>query len=184
MLSRAISHSREELAKLITAVEILEDKVKIQEYKKKESKRSFDGIQNLDHLQKTICGLLNDVQNQENQIRNALNDMKQTINHYEFHKTSNVKKIQEIPGTSLRNNFSTASLPYHWWNRSMPCLSILERQISLSRSQDSLTETFQICYFTPKKKKKSISKMSNSRNSGYCIWLPYNKTGEVYCFGV
>lgn len=168
---------------MVKAIEVLEDKVEIQENKKK-LRRSFDGIESLDHLQKTIFGLLNNVQNQESQIRNSLNDLKEIINHFEFPKTSNIKEMKEIPGPSLRSNFNTASLPYRWWNRSMPCLSILEHQIHSSGSQESLTESFQICYFTPKKKKKSISKMSNSQNFGYCIWLPLNKTGEVYCFRV
>lgn len=182
MLSRAISRSREELAKLVKAIEILENKVEIQKYKKKELKGSFDGFGSLDHLQKTIFELLHDVQNQESQIRNSLNDIKQTTNNFEFSKMSNIKEIQKIRGPSLRTNFNTASLPYRWWNRSMPCLPLLERQIHLSGSQNSLIESFQVCYFTPKKKKKSMSKLSNNQNSGYCIWLPYNKTGEMYYF--
>lgn len=171
------------------AVEILEDKVEMQERLKLtndfyteqlESKSSFDCVGSLDHLQRKIFGLLNDVQNQENNLRKSLNDIKQTINNFEFSKPTNTNNIQEIPGPSLRSNFNTASLPYRWWNRSMPCLPLLERHIYLSGSHDSLSESFQVCYFTPKKKKKSLPKMLNNQNSGYCIWLPYNKTGEVF----
>lgn len=151
---------------------------------KSETECSFDSIDSLDNLQKTIFGLLNDVQNQGTQIRNSLNDIKQTLNNLELSKPSYLKKVEELPGPSLRGNFNTASLPYRWWNRSMPCLPLLERNLCLSGSQDSLNESFKICYFTPKKKKKSISKISDYRNSGYCIWLPHTETGEVYCFRV
>lgn len=193
MLKRAINRSREELAKLVKAVEILEDKVEMQEHlkltnnfytKQLKSKNPHDCVDSLDHLQRTISGLLNDVQNQENQIKNSLNDMKQTINHFEFSKSSNINEIQEISGPSLRSHFNTASLPYRWWNRSMPCLPLLERHIYLSGSHDSLSESFQVCYFTPKKKKNSIPKIINNQNSGYCIWLPHNKTGEVLFLSV
>lgn len=146
---------------------------------KLEQKSSFDYTGSLDHLQKTIFGLLNDVQNQENQVRNSLNNIKQTINNFEFSKPSNTNNIQDISGPSFRSNFNTASLPYRWWNRSMPCLPLLERHIHLSGSHDSLSESFQVCYFTPKKKKKSIPKILKNQNSGYCIWVPHNKTGEV-----
>lgn len=174
-------------------MDILENKVEMQEqlkftndFYKNESRTEclFDSVGSLDNLQKTIFGLLNDVQNQETQIRNSLNDIKQTLNNLEFAKPSYSNRIEELPGPSLRSNFNTASLPYRWWNRSMPSLPLLERHVCVSRSQESLNETFKICYFTPKKKKKSISKMSDYRNSGYCIWLPQNKTGEVYCFRV
>lgn len=148
---------------------------------KSESENSFDSVSSLDNLQKTISGLINDVQSQETQIQNSLNDIKQTLDNLELPKTS-MKEIEEMSRPSLRSNFNTASLPYRWWNRSMPCLSLLERQVYSSRSQDSIIESFQICYFTPKKKKKSVSTTSNNQNSGYCIWLPHDKTGEVYCF--
>lgn len=192
MLNRAISRSREELAKLVKAVDILESKVEMQEYlkltsdstQKSESIYSFDCTGSLDHLQKTICGILNDVHHQENQIRKSLGDIEQTINRSEFPKINQIKEIPETPGPSLRCNFNTASLPYRWWNSSMPCLPLLERHKHVSASHGSLTEPFQVCYFTPKKKKKSISRMSNNQNMGYCIWLPHNKTGEVYCFQV
>lgn len=192
MLNRAISRSREELSKLVRAVEILESKVEKQEnlkvksdlLKKSGSKNTLDSTGSLDHLQKTIFGLLNDVHNQENQIRKSLSDIMQTINHSEFSKIDKIKEIQEAPGPSLRSNFNTASLPYRWWNSSMPCLPMLERHKHVSGSHESLSESFQVCYFTPKKKKKSISRMSNNQNLGYCIWLPHNKTGEVYCFRV
>lgn len=192
MLNRAISHSREELEKLDKAVKKLEDKVELQEHltmtnnfytEKSESESSFDGIGSLDNLQKTIYKLFNDVQNQENQIRSSLNDIRQTINDFELSKTFNVKQIQETTGPSLRGNFNTASLPYRWWNRSMPCLQLLERPIYVSGSQDSLTESFQIRYFTPTKKKPE-SKMPTNQNSGYCVWLQNNKTGEVCWFYV
>jgi len=168
---------------------MLEDKVEMQENLKftndfyteiSESGNSFDGVGSLGNLQNTIFGLLNDVKSQETQIRNSLNDIRQTVNHFELSKFSNTRKIEEIPGPSLRSNFNTASLPYRWWNRSMPCLPLLERHIYLSGSQDSLSESFQVCYFTPKKKKKPIS--TNDQNSGYCIWLTHNNPGEVYCF--
>lgn len=174
-------------------MEILENKVEMQEKlrfandfytEKLESESPFDGVGSLDNLQKTIVGLLNDVKSQETQIRNSLNDIQQTLNNLELSKISNIKEIEVIPGPSLRSNFNTASLPYRWWNRSMPCLPLLERHICLSGSQDSLNESFKISYFTPKKKKKSFSKISNDQNSGYCIWLPHTKTGEVYCFRV
>jgi len=188
MINTAISHSREELAKLVKAVEILENKVEEQEHltndfrtEKSESESSSDGVGSLDNVQKKIYRLLNDVQTQENQVRHSLSDIMQKINHCGFSKTNN---IQEIQGPSFRGNFNTASLPYRWWNRSMPCLPLSERHIFLSGSQDSLSESFQICYFTPKKKKKSVSRMSKNQNSGYCIWLPHKKTGEVYCFRV
>lgn len=192
LLNRVIGRSREELSKLVKAVKILEDKVEKQEHLtttndfhtyQTESERSFEGVGNLDGLQKTIYRLLNDVQNQENQIRSSLNDIRQTIDDFEFSKMSNINEIQEIPGPSLRSNFNTASLPYRWWNRSMPCLPLLEHRKYSSGSQDSLTESFQVCYFTPKKK-TPMSRKSNNQNSGYCIWVPHNKTGEVYCFRV
>lgn len=148
--------------------------------KKTEPENSKNCVSSLDQLQKTIYQLINDVQNQENQIRNSLDDIKETINHFEFSKTPNKNEIQETAGPSFRGNFNTASLPYRWWNRSMPCLPIPERHIYLSGSQDSLSEAFQVCYFTPKKKKS----ISNDQNSGYCIWLPHDNTGEEYCFEV
>lgn len=188
MINTAISNSREELAKLVKAVEILENKVEKQENLTNslqaevlESESSSNGVGSIENVQKRIYRLLNDVQNQENQIRHSLNDIMQTINHCGFPKSDN---IQEVQGPSFRSNFNTASLPYRWWNRSMPCLPLSERHIFLSGSQESLTESFQICYFTPKKNKKSVSKMSKNQNSGYCIWLPHNKTGEVCCFRV
>jgi hypothetical protein len=188
LINTAISNSREELAKLVKAVEILENKVEKQENLTNcleaevlESESSSNGIGSIDNVQKRIYRLLNDVQNQENQIRHSLNDIMQTINHCGFPKSDN---IQEVQGPSFRSNFNTASLPYRWWNRSMPCLPLSERHIFLSGSQESLTESFQICYFTPKKNKKSVSKMSKNQNSGYCIWLPHNKTGEVCYFRV
>lgn len=174
-------------------MEKLENKVELQEnlaltnsfyIDNSGSESSFDGFGSLDHLQKNIYHLLNDVQNQENVIRNSLNDIRKTINDFEFSKNFNAKQIQDIPKTSLRGNFNTASLPYRWWNTSMPCLPSLEHRINLSKSQDSLNESFQIRYFTPKKKTKSVSKISMNQNSGYCIWLPNNETGEVYCFQV
>lgn len=150
-------------------------------YKKKtESVNSMNSVGSLNQLQKTIYQLLNDVQNQENQIRNSLDDIKQTMNHFEFPKTTHKNEIQESPGPSFRGNFNTASLPYRWWNRSMPCLPLSERHVYLSGSQDSLSESFQVCYFTPKKKKS----ISNEQNSGYCIWLSHDNTGEEYCFEV
>jgi len=186
LINTAISHSREELAKLVKAVKILENKVENQEYtlthdfrtEKSDSESSSDGVSSLDNVQKKIYRLLNDVQNQENHVRHSLSDIMEKINHCGFPKTNN---IQEIQGPSFRGNFNSASLPYRWWNRSMPCLPLSERHIFLSVSQDSLSESFQICYFTPKKK-KSISRISKNQNSGYCIWLPQNKTGEEYCF--
>lgn len=188
MLNTAITHSREELAKLVKAVEILENKVEKQEHltnhfqaEKSESECSSGGINSIEYVQKTIFRLLNDVQYQENQMRHSLNDIMQTINHCGFQKSNNIKEVQ---GPSFRSNFNTASLPYRWWNRSMPCLPLSERHIFLSGSQESLTESFQICYFTPTKNKKSVSKMSKNQNSGYCIWLPHNITGEEYCFRV
>lgn len=170
----------------------MEDKVEIQEKltltcnlfkKKSESENSINGVGSLDQLQKTIYQLLNDVEIQEYQIRNSLDNIKQTINHYEFSKFSNTpnkNKNQDTPGPSFRSNFNTASLPYRWWNRSMPCLPLSERHVYLSGSQNSLHESFQVCYFTPKKK---IS-ISNEHNSGYCIWLPHDNTGEEYYFEV
>lgn len=152
--------------------------------KKPETISPFDSISNLDHLQNTICQLLSDVQDQENQIRSSLNDIRQTINNFEFSKPSYIEETYEILGPSLRSNFNTASLPYRWWNRSMPCLPLLNRHKYSSGSQDSLSESFQVRYFTPKKHKKPIAKTSNNQNSGYCIWLPHKKTGEVYCFRV
>lgn len=186
MINTAISHSREELAKLVKAVEILENKVEKQEHiltnnfqtEKSDSESSSDGVGSLDNVQKKIYRLLNDVQNQENQVRHSLSDIMQKINYCGF------PKPKEIQGPSFRGNFNTASLPYRWWNRSMPSLPLSERHVFLSGSQDSLSESFQICYFTPKKKKKSVSRMSKNQNSGYCIWLPHNITGEVYCFRV
>lgn len=171
-------------------MDILEDKVEKQEHlstdfctKKSESETetSCDRIGSLSNVQKRVYRILNDVQNQETQIRHSLSEIMQTIHHCGFPKNNN---IQEIQGPSLRRNFNTASLPYRWWNRSMPCLPLSERHVFVSGSQDSLTESFQICYFTPKKKKKSVSRMSKNQNSGYCIWLSHNKTGEVYCFRV
>lgn len=193
-LNIAISHSREELAKLVKAVKTLEDKVDIQ--KNIELKKDIytdkpiqiiNRSNNLYHIKKTIYHLLNDVQIQENKIQNSINDIKQTIDYFELSKNIDNKKYGQIPGPSLRSNFNTASLPYRWWNRSMPCLRLLENHKHVSGSQDSLTESFQVCYFTPQKKKKSRSRISNTQNSGYCIWLPYNKTnktGEVYGFEV
>lgn len=193
MLNKAISHSREQLAKLVKTVKILEDKVDIQGNMdlanyiytdKSQSIKLSKHNDNLYHLKKTIYRLLNDVQNQENQIQNSINDIKQTIDNFEFSKNVDNKKIEKNPGPSLRSNFNTASLPYRWWNRSMPCLPILEHQKYVSRSQDSLNESFQVCYFTPQKNKKSKSKIAKNQNSGYCIWLSYNKTGEMYGFEV
>jgi len=186
LINTAISHSKEELSKLVKAVNILENKVEKQEYiltqdfrtKNSDFENSIDGVGSLDNFQKRIYRLLNDVQNQENQVRHSLSDIMEKINHNGYPKFNN---IQEIQGPSFRSNFNTASLPYRWWNRSMPCLPLSERHIFLSGSQDSLSESFQICYFTPKKK-KSISRKSKNKNSGYCIWLPQNKTGEVFCF--
>jgi hypothetical protein len=167
----------------------LEDKVEMQENliltcnlnkKKSESENLINDVNSLDQLQKTIYQLLNDVQDQEDQIRNSLDSIKQTINYHEFSKTPNKDENQETPGPSFRSNFNTASLPYRWWNRSMPCLPLSERHVYLSGSQNSLHESFQVCYFTPKKKKS----ISNDHNSGYCIWLPHDNTGEEYCFEV
>lgn len=192
LLNKVISRSREELSKLVKAVKMLEDKVERQEHLtitndihtvQTDSKKSFDDVGNLDRLQKTIYRLLNHVENQENQIRNSLNDIRQTIDDFELSKLCNSNDIHEISGPSFRSNFNTASLPYRWWNRSMPCLPLLEHRKYSSGSQDSLTESFQVCYFTPKKK-KSLSRKLNTQNSGYCIWLPHNKTGEVCCFRV
>lgn len=145
-----------------------------------EKSKSFDCVGSLDQLQKTVHRLLNDVQNQENRIQHSLNDIRQSVKQFRFSKTSNLKANKKTQGPSFRNNFNTASLPHCWWNRSMPCLLMPERQVHLSGSQDSLIESFQVCYFTPKKK-KSVSRMSNNQNAGYCIWLSSN-TGEVYCF--
>lgn len=190
-LDTEISQSREELAKLVKEMKILEDKVNLQENNKLSNniytnksqllERSSYQRGNLYYIKKTIYRLLNDVQIQENLIKNSIKDIKQTIDYFELSNNLQNEKIQQIPGPSLRSNFNTASLPYRWWNRSMPCLPLLEHHKYISGSQDSLAESFQVRYFTPKKKKKS--KISNNQNSGYCVWLPYNKTGEVYCFG-
>lgn len=147
-----------------------------------EKSKSFDCVGSLDQLQKTVHRLLNDVQFQENQIQNSLNDIRQTVKQFRFSKTPNLKNPKKIPGPSFRNNFNTASLPHRWWNRSMPCLPTPEHRMYISGSQDSLNESFQVCYFTPKKK-KSVPRISKNQNAGYCIWLS-NNSGEVYCFRV